>query len=119
MTRHPTTAARCWRSGPTTPAVRARIRAALVALPPADRRSHLTAVVALLHLTHQHCPEGREPHVFIAGPRAYAAPALHWAARLLHHKLEPCVPDCDSPDHITLITRSMTGVEGEEGDDGV
>jgi hypothetical protein len=90
----------------TTAPVRARIRAALLALPADERASHCDAVAAMIHLVSEHCPEGREPRVFVAGTRAYAAAA--WAATLLGHTVVPCVPDCAVPTHLTMVLGPIT-----------
>ena len=99
-------------SGPITAAVRARIRAALFALPAAEREWHRLAVAALLHLV-EHCKEGREPHVFVAGRRAYAA--VRWAGELFGHTVVPCTPDCIEPGHVTMRTRPIGGEEERGG----
>jgi hypothetical protein len=103
-------------TGPTPRAVRRRIRAALRAVPAADREEHLRALVGMLHLIEEHCPEGREPRVFAAGPGLFARPSIHWASAVLGHALVPC-PDCvGPPDHLTLHTRPLGGGEEEDGE---
>jgi hypothetical protein len=96
-----------------TAALRARLRAAVLALPVAQREVHLQALSGLLHLL-EHCTEGRVPDAFVAGRRAYAVPALQWAAALLERPWRACAAsDCEDPDHVTLTSTSLTAEEDD------
>src|SRR5262249_11101531 len=92
-------AARTYRLAPT------RARAAPRSLPKDQRESHGWALLALLHLLEEHCPEGAAPIGFLVGRGAYRMPALHWAAAQLRWwpLLECDAPDCTEPQHVTLL----------------
>src|SRR5262245_63079387 len=95
-----------------TPAMRRRLRAAVLALPARERQQYLAALAGLLHLL-EHCAEGREPRGFVAGYRAFRLPALRWAAQLLTHAwIECCAPDCTEPNHVTLISAPIDASAG-------
>jgi hypothetical protein len=90
--------------GRVTPAVRERLRIAILALPKRQREMHLQALAMLLHLL-EHCEEGRAPLAFIAGYRAFKIAALRLAARQLERSWVECpAPDCIDSDHVTLTS---------------
>jgi hypothetical protein len=92
--------------------IRAHIDAAVAALPAALQDSHGEAVAMLFHLLLRHTPPGHVPARFIAGPRAFATPAVLWAAALLTIPIMPCgAPACAEPDHVSLVTRPLGGEE--------
>ena len=55
----------------------------------------------------EHCEEGREPVVFIAGTEAFQLPGLQWAAKQLGVPLRACHAGCDEPKHVVLLTRRV------------
>src|SRR5262249_28050013 len=98
-----------------TPAVRERLRAAILALPKRQREAHLHALAGLLHLL-EHCTEDRVPVAFVAGRRAYRVPALRWAAAQLERPWIECrASDCMEPDHVTLTSAPLGTRDDVEG----
>jgi hypothetical protein len=78
-----------------------------------QRDQHLAALAGALHLL-EHRPEGGEPRGFVAGHWAFRFLTLRWAAELLEHPWVGCTaPDCEQPDHVSLISaliETSTGI---------
>jgi hypothetical protein len=53
------------------------------------------------------CPEERAPLALVAGPEAYALPALHWAATQLGLPVRSCLPQCPAPTEVLLLTKRV------------